>query len=165
MKKMKVKGQKWLKGLHIFFACIWIGAGFCLILMQMGLNADSGGTLHGIDVSMKFIDDFIIIPGAIGSLITGLIYALFTNWGFFKHRWITVKWVINVGGILFGTFYLGPWLNSLPPISAELGLEALSDPVYMYNKAMNSWFGPIQVATLIFAAIISVLKPWKRAGK
>jgi len=31
MKKMKVKGQKWLKGLHIFFACSWIGAGFCLI--------------------------------------------------------------------------------------------------------------------------------------
>ena len=75
---MKVKGQKWLKGVHIFFACIWIGAGFCLILMQMGLKADDGGTLHGIDVAMKFIDDFIIIPGAFGSLITGLIYSFAT---------------------------------------------------------------------------------------
>ena len=140
-------------------------AGFCLVLMQMGLKADRGGTLHGIDVSMKFIDDFIIIPGAFGSLITGLIYALFTNWGFFKYRWITVKWIINVGGILFGTFYLGPWLNSMPLISAKLGLEALSDPAYLYNKTMNSWFGPVQVATLIFAAFISVLKPWKKARK
>ena len=63
MKKMKVKGQKWLKGIHIFFACIWIGAGFCLILMQMGLKADSGGTLHGIDVSMKFLDLINYMPG------------------------------------------------------------------------------------------------------
>jgi len=73
MKKMKVKGQKWLKGIHIFFACIWIGAGFCLILTQMGLKADSGGTLHGIDVSMKFIDDFIIIQ------VATLIFAAFIS--------------------------------------------------------------------------------------
>ena len=162
MKHLGLQGRLWLKGFHVFFACAWIGAGICLILMQALLKADSGGMLHGIDVSMKFIDDYVIIPGAFGSLLTGLFYALFTNWGFFKHRWIIVKWIVNVGGILFGTFFLGPWLNGLPPISGELGLAALSDPAYIHNKTMNMYFGPIQVGSLVLAVFLSALKPWKK---
>jgi hypothetical protein len=59
--------------------------------MQSGLKAHNGGMLNGIDVSMKFIDDFIITTSAFGVLLTGSIYALFTNWGFFKHKWIIGK--------------------------------------------------------------------------
>ena len=162
MKHLGLKGRQWLKFFHILFAALWVGGGVSLILMQATLSTTQAGALHGVDLAMKFIDDFIIIPGAVGSLLTGLLYSLFTNWGFFKHRWVTVKWIINVGGVIFGTFWLGPWLNGLPPISAELGLKALSDPVYLHNKTMNMWFGPIQVATIIFAVWLSVLKPWKK---
>ena len=164
MKKFGLKGRQWLKGFHIFFACAWIGAGVCLALMNIGLSATDGKELYGINRSMKFIDDFVIIPAAMGSLITGLLFAIFTHWGFFKHNWITVKWVINIGGIIFGTFWLGPWLNACLPISESLGLEALSDPMYLHNKTMNMWFGLAQVLTLIFAAFISVLKPWRKKG-
>ncbi len=162
MKIMGATGQKWLKGFHITFAALWVGSGFSLILMQLFLKASGGGALYGIDLSMKFVDDFIIIPGAFGCLITGLIYSLFTNWGFFKHRWVTIKWIINVGGILFGTFFLGPWLNYLPTLSGPMGLEALADPSYIYNKTMNIIWGPVQVGTLILAVYISVFKPWKK---
>ena len=162
MKHLGLRGRQWLKGLHIFFAAIWVGGGVSLILMQTSLTADSGGMLFGIDRSMKFIDDFIIIPGAFGSLLTGLLYALFTNWGFFKHRWVTVKWIVNVGGILFGTFFLGPWLNAMPELSGRLGLAALSDPIYLHSKAMNMYFAPFQVGTLIAAVFLSTLKPWKK---
>jgi len=162
MKKLSSKNQKWLKSFHIFFAAVWIGAGVCLIMMQSFLEANSGQMLYGINISMKLIDDFVIIPAAIGSLLTGLIYSIWTRWGFFKHNWIIVKWIINIGGIIFGTFWLGPWMNSMPPISESLGMKALSDAVYMNNNLMNQIFGSIQVATLIFAAFISVLKPWKK---
>ena len=149
-------------GLHIFFAAVWVGGGCSLIAMQAFLRSDIAGARYGIDISLKFIDDFIIIPGAMGCLATGLVFSLFTNWGFFKHAWITVKWAINIGGVLFGTFFLGPWLNSLPPISKTLGAAALSDPLYIHNKFMNQTFGPVQVATLVFAVFISVLKPWRK---
>ena len=51
--------------------------------------------LYGINLSMKLIDDFVIIPGGVGSLLTGLLYSIFTNWGWFKHKWVTTKWAIN----------------------------------------------------------------------
>jgi hypothetical protein len=160
MKKLRAKGQKWLKCFHIFFSCLWVGAAVSLVISQAGLSATDGKMLYGIDMTRKFIDDFIIIPGAVGSLITGLLYSIYTNWGFFKHNWITVKWVINIGGVIFGTFWLGAWLNGCPPISKELGLGALSDPTYVHYATMNKWFGAVQALTIIFAVFISVLKPW-----
>ena len=161
MKKMSPRGQRWLKSFHVFFNCLWVGAAFSLALGQFFLNPSDGMELYGATLTMKFIDDFVIIPGALGSLLTGLIYSLFTGWGWFKHNWVAVKWVINVGGVIFGTFWLGPWLNSLPPLAQEKGLAALGDPVFTANRTNLLVFGTLQALTVIFAAFISVLKPWK----
>jgi hypothetical protein len=162
MKKLTSKGQKWLKGFHVFFSCCWVGAAVCLTSMMFFTKATDGMQLYGINFSLKFIDDFIIIPGAMGCLLTSLIYSLFTNWGWFKHRWITIKWIINIGGVIFGTFWLGPWLNSLAPISKIEGLDALINHTYIHNQKMLYMWGTLQAATLIFAVFISVLKPWKK---
>ena len=162
MKKLGAKGQKWLKGFHIVFACMWIGAAVCLALMNVFLKATDGMQLYGINVAMKFIDDFVIIPGAMGSLLTGLLYSLFTGWGWFKHNWIMVKWLINLYGVIFGTFWLGPWVNRLPSISKAIGLEALSHPGFVHSTTMVKYWGTFQLGTLIFAVFISILKPWKK---
>jgi hypothetical protein len=114
---------------------------------------------------MKFIDDFIIIPGAMGVLLTGILYSILTNWGWFRHNWVTVKWIICIFGIIFGTFWLGPWVNSLVPIAKEEGINALANETYTNHQRMVLYFGTFQLCTLIFAAFISILKPWKRKKK
>jgi putative copper export protein len=162
LKPLSVTGTKWLKIVHLLLAALWVGGAFALVLMQYGLAAGDRGMLHGIDTSMKFVDDFVVIPAAIGTALTGLIYALKTQWGFFRHRWVTVKWIITVAGLVVGTLWLGPWLNAMPPISAALGLDALSDPAYVWFKRQNGWVGVVQVAALVFALGLSVLKPWER---
>ncbi len=162
MKKLSAKGQKWLKGIHILFACMWVGAAIILCFMNPFLKASDGMQLYGIDVSMKFIDDYIIIPGANGALLTGLVYSIFTGWGWFKHRWIVVKWCITLFGVIFGTFWLGPWVNGLVPVSKVQGLAALADPGYLQNRHMVLYWGAFQLSTLLFALFLSVLKPWKK---
>lgn len=164
MKKnmLSAKGQRWLKCLHVLFSCAWVGAALCLVTMNFTMQATSDMELYGINISMKFIDDYIIIPGAIGCLLTGLVYSIFTNWGWFKHRWITAKWIINITGVIFGTFWLGPWLNSLPEISKAEGLKALTNAVYINNRTMLYYWGTLQALSIIFALFISVLKPWKK---
>jgi hypothetical protein len=163
MKKFGARGQRWLKTFHVFFACLWVGGAVALSSKQFFIHASDGGELYGILSMLTYVDDYIIVPGAIGSLLTGLLYSLKTNWGWFKHRWITVKWLINFFGVIFGTFWLGPWLNSLPPMAKTLGLQALTDPEYIHNKTMLLGFGTFQAATIVFAVFVSVLKPWKKA--
>ena len=159
MKKLSSKGQRWLKTIHIFFACLWIGGVLSLILMMIFLNAENGLELYGIHVSMEFIDYIIIAPGGMGSLLTGLLYSIFTNWGWFKHRWVIVKWCINLYGAILGTFWLGPWLNKMVDIVHSEGMAALSDQAYIHNKAMSLSFGSFQLLTLFLALYLSVHKP------
>ena len=165
MKKLTPGGQRWLKSFHSFFACMWVGAAMVLSVKQFFINPASGGELYGITATMDFIDIFIIIPGAIGVLLTGLIYSIWTHWGWFRHNWISVKWVICLYGVGFGTYPLGPWMSGLAHISQEKGLAALADPTYLHNRTMLYTFGTFQVATLIFAVFITALKPWTKKEK
>jgi hypothetical protein len=160
MKKFGLTGQRWLRAFHIFFACAWIGASMCLILMQIGLKATDGRELYGIDASMKYVDDYVIIPAAFGCLVTGFLISLLTKWGFFKFHWVTLKWIINISAIIFGTFWLGPWLNGMAPISKVDGLNAFTNPIYLHFKQMNTWFAMLQNIILLIALYISVFKPW-----
>ncbi|MBP7736517.1 MAG: hypothetical protein KA369_11135 [Spirochaetes bacterium] len=162
MRKISPKGQRWLKCFHVFFCCAWVGGAISLLSINLFLQAEEGMDLYGIDSSMKFIDDFIIITGAIGCFLTGTLYSVFTNWGWFKHRWITVKWIITLWGIISGTFFLGPWLNSLPPLSKAEGMNALMNQSYINTKHILWYLGGFQVATIILAVFISVLKPWRK---
>ncbi|MCU0821858.1 MAG: hypothetical protein MUC95_05210 [Spirochaetes bacterium] len=161
MKQISPAGQKWLKSFHLLFTCLWTGGAASLTLMFFFIKADDGMQLYGITQSMKFIDDFIIIPGALGCLLTGILYSSFTKWGWFRHNWITVKWCITVYGVVFGTFCLGPWMNSLPPIAKAEGMAALSNAVYTHNLEMLYCFGTFQACTLVFALFVSSLKPWR----
>ena len=146
MAKLSPRNTHWLKTLHIILAGLWLGGAVAVVLGQFVLTAEAGLELYGQDVAMKFVDDFVIIPAAIGSLLTGLLYSLLTPWGFFRHRWVVVKWIITIAGILIGTFYLGPWLNALPSLSLAEGLSALSNPDYQFLKKMNRSIGAVQVA-------------------
>lgn len=161
MRKLSVKGQKWLKCLHIFSACLWVGCATLLPIVQLFIAPKSGGELYGIIATLDFIDLYILVPGAVGTFLTALVYSLWTNWGWFKHKWITVKWIVCVFGMIFGTFWLGPWIGEMAQIAHETGMDALTDPVYLSNRFNVLTFGTFQTATVIFALFISTLKPWK----
>jgi hypothetical protein len=107
MKKLGSRGQRWLKCFHVLSAGIWVGCAVTLTIKQFFVAPKNGSELYGVVATLDFIDLFVLVPGAIGTLITALIYSLWTKWGWFKHNWIIVKWIICLFGIIFGTFWLG----------------------------------------------------------
>ncbi|MDR1607250.1 MAG: DUF2269 family protein [Deltaproteobacteria bacterium] len=166
MKKLGSRGQKVLKTLHLIAAGLWVGGAVGLTLLIVCLGpATSGPELLGYNLAAILVDDLVIIPGAMGCLITGLLISGLTPWGFFKRRWILIKWILTVFCILFGTFYLGPPVNNQPAITTELGLEALNDAQYHANYIKNIIGGIFQLLALAFMVIISVFKPWPNKAK
>ena len=163
MPKLKAKGLKWLKGFHMIAVSCWVGGAVALMLLYFLKNGvDDSGVLYGINQSIHHVDmAVVVIPGAFGCLVTGLIYSTFSNWGFFKHTWMIFKWVVAVSAILFGTFFLGPWETNMMEISGKIGISSLNDAEYLYNEKMNLIFGTIQVLVLMITIFISIFKPWK----
>jgi hypothetical protein len=167
MKKLGKNGLKWLKGFHMIAVSCWIGGAAALILLYfLKRNVGDGGVLYGINQSIHHVDMVVVVlPGALGCLVTGIIYSAFSNWGFFKHNWMIFKWIVTVFAILFGTFYLGPWETAMMEISSKLGMSALTDPDYLYNQKMNLIFGTLQCMVLMVTVFISIFKPWRRKSR
>jgi uncharacterized membrane protein len=164
MKKLSAKGLRWLKGFHLIAVSCWIGGAVALLLLYfLKEGVTDGGVLYGINRSIHHVDMVVIVvPGAFGCLITGLLYSIFSNWGFFKHNWLIFKWIATVAAILFGTFFLGPWETAMMEISGKLGISSLGDGEYLYNQRMNLIFGSLQCLLLMTTVFISVFKPWKK---
>lgn len=158
------RGQRWLKSFHLLFVCLWVGGAATISLKQFFVRPTDGMELYGTLAMMDFIDVCIIIPGALGCLLTGVLYSAMTPWGWFRHRWITVKWIICLYGVIVGTYPLGPWLSEMVAIAKVQGLRALADPVFTHNQIMLMFVGTLQVCTLVFAGFVSSLKPWRRRG-
>jgi hypothetical protein len=166
MKKLGARGRRWLLSFHVFLISLWLGTGLSMIIVMLA-NGDlpDGDELYATNAALKIMDDFVIIPSALGALLTGLLISLFTNWGFFRFTWVTVKWIAAVSLVIIGTFFLGPWLNQMAAISDAERCLALENPVYLYNRQMLIILATVQVFTLIFLLFVSVLKPWGRMRK
>ena len=159
---------KWLKCIHLLAVAGWAGGAVSLMLLHFlrFQGVEVGNDLHGIDMAAHLIDMVVIVwLGAVGCLVTGLLYSLCTNWGFFRHKWVLVKWIITIFCVLSGTFFLGPWETTMVEISGELGGSALLDTKYTSSMYLNFWFGIVQVVLIIFAMFISVFKPWKYGNR
>lgn len=162
IRKLNSQGIKILKMLHLFFAFCWIVGAVALCVLLFISFPESGDELYMRSRILQIIDDYFIIYGAIGSFFTGLIYSIWTNWGFFKHTWIVVKWIMTIAQILFGTFILGPCINDNVIIADLLRDAALTDPVFLANLQSSQLLGTLQTTLLLAYIVISVQKPWKK---
>ena len=164
MYKLKKDGLKWLKIVHLFAACCWIGGAMALTTLNLCQpQARSQEMLHGMNHAAHLVDLWvIIIPGANGCLLTGLLYGLFTNWGFFKHRWVMWKWVLTILAMLSGTFMLGVWEGNMLEMSGVTENHSLGDGAYLSIKGKHVLFSAIQLGMLLFMVYLSVFKPWRK---
>lgn len=135
MKKLSRKGKGWLKSIHILFISAWVGSGISMLVINQ-----FDDTSNGVSPGINLLDNYVIIPSAIGTLISGVLLCWLTNWGFLKYRWIIVKWISTVSQMLFGAFILGPAINS--------GIE------------IALYFPILQQLLLIALVFVSVFKPW-----
>ncbi|MCF8011574.1 MAG: DUF2269 family protein [Clostridiales bacterium] len=166
MKKLGLKGQRWLKGIHIFLCSLWLGAGISITLLGFTkCYIPDGDMLYAVHECIKIIDYFVIIPASNAVLITGIIFSLLTNWGFFKYKWILVKWLFILGQILIGTCLLGPWQSKAMAVVREHGAQALQNDMYLYNIQMMNYVGLLQFILLVIVVFISVFKPWGKRKK
>lgn len=164
MKKLNSKGIKVLKTIHLLLVMMWVTGVLAMATLYL-LKPKSGDELYMVLNIILFIDWVFVIPGAILTVVVGVIYGFFTNWGFFKYRWITVKWIVAILIILAGTFYYSPLLEQSLEIADQTRDAALENPTIATNTIQTLISSSIQGLALIILVVISVFKPWKKKKK
>ncbi|TVQ23062.1 MAG: hypothetical protein EA367_02840 [Leptolyngbya sp. DLM2.Bin15] len=163
MSKLSIQQKNWLLSAHIGFAALWTGAVLSMFLLSLrNMTSSSGDALYTLNAAINLLDDYIVIPAAIGSVLTATALCWTTNYGFTKFYWVITKWVLTTGLVVFGTFWLFPWGNEAEQIADQAGLQALDSAAYAFD-AKGVLIGTLTQAIFLIIIIgISTLKPWGR---
>ncbi|HEY9656135.1 MAG TPA: hypothetical protein V6C50_11655 [Crinalium sp.] len=111
--KLSLQQKHWVLSFHIGFAALWTGTVLSMFLLALR-NKDTANAdiLFALNSAINLLDDVVVIPAAIGSVVTATILCWQTTYGFFKFYWVITKWVLTTGLMFFGTFWLFPWGNT-----------------------------------------------------
>jgi DMSO/TMAO reductase YedYZ heme-binding membrane subunit len=89
--------RKFALATHITLAVGWIGAvaGYIALDVAAATSQDAQ-TLRGVYLAMELIAWYVIVPLALTSLLSGLVMALGTKWGLFRHYWVLISLLLTI---------------------------------------------------------------------
>ncbi|MGW8883323.1 DUF2269 domain-containing protein [Streptomyces sp. NPDC055749] len=147
MKPLNRRTRRSVLVAHVAVSVSWLG--LTVGLLTLGLTAFFTGdptTAQAATRAMKIFGDWLVVPVALLSLLSGLVLALGTPWGLARHRWVWAKFWITLVTTGLSIFSLRPGIN-----------EAAEGGVINSDLVM----GPaVASATYLFVTAVSVLKPW-----
>ncbi|GAA1991299.1 DUF2269 domain-containing protein [Kitasatospora viridis] len=158
--------RKTVTVLHVVSSVGWLGLMLCLL--TLGANAlltDDADTLRFSYRAADLLGDALIIPLALLALLTGLLLALGTRWGLFKHTWVATKFWLTLVAAAASIFELRARLHEAAHVVATHPTGPIS-AMDLGSLRSTLVVAPV-VALAIYAAnvTLSVVKPWGRRDK
>ena len=149
--------RKFVLAVHLVSSLGWLGAGLAyLALVVVVLPNQNIRTVRDAIFAMESIVWFVILPRAIAALLTGLVIALATPWGLFRHYWVLVSLVLTTFGVLVLTEYSLVMREmgtvAAKPILTAADLAMLKSPTHAYHSA-----GGILLLTVV--TVLNIYKP------
>ncbi|HEV8553737.1 MAG TPA: DUF2269 domain-containing protein [Casimicrobiaceae bacterium] len=139
---------------HVTTTVGWLGAVVVfLALSVVGLTSQDAQTVRGAYLVMEPAAWLVLVPLAFASLLTGMVQALGTAWGLFRHFWVLFKLLMTVFVtivllIYMETFSFMAGVAANP--SADLGVVRNASP--MLHAALA-------LLVLLVAVTLAVYKP------
>jgi hypothetical protein len=81
---------------HITFSVGWIGTVAAFLALAIAGILANEQVVRACYVAMELIARFVIVPFCIASFVSGIIQAIGTPWGLFRHYWVVVKLVLTL---------------------------------------------------------------------
>ncbi len=145
--------RKFMLMLHVTFSVGWIGTVVAYLALGVAaVTSHNVQTVRATYRAMELTGWYAIVPLALAALLTGLVMALGTKWGLFRHYWVLVSLVLTI-------FSTGVLLLHMPDVSR------LADVAQEANGAGLDRFGGdllhpgLGLAVLLVIQALNVYKP------
>lgn len=166
---MKPGLRKLVLTAHVAVSVGWLGAAASVLALGIaGLITNEARTASAAYLGTEVIWRFVIVPLSFAALATGLIQALGTQWGLFRHYWVLAKFVLTTGAVLLVLLHTSSLLPAL--------VAAATDPSSGVHVPGGHHGGMPPRVHLVVAAggtllillattTLSVFKPWVRTRR
>lgn len=139
---------------HVTSSVGWLGAVVAFLAVAVvGLTSQDARTVRGAYLVMEPAAWLVLVPLAFASLLTGIVQALGTTWGLFRHYWILFKLLITVFVTVVLLIYMDTF-NVMAGVAADPGADLAS--VRSVSPALHA---VLALLALLVAVVLAVYKP------
>ena len=145
--------RKLALAVHLTVAVGWIGAAAAYLALGIAAaNSQDAPTVRGAWIAMELIGWYVIVPLAVASVVTGLVMALGTRWGLFRHYWV----VFSLALTIFATVIL---LLHMPTVSVQAEVARTADAAGLGRLGSDIAHPAIGLVLLLVILVLNVYKP------
>lgn len=138
---------------HLTFTVGWIGTVIAyLALGAAASTSQDAHTMRGAWIAMELIGWYVIVPLALGSVLTGLLMAFGTRWGLLRHHWVLISFGLTV-------FAAGVLVAHMPTVSSQADLARRADTAQLEALGGDLLHPGIGLIVLGFVLLLNIYKP------
>jgi hypothetical protein len=145
--------RKLALSVHLTSSVGWIGA--VVAYLALGVSAVTSRdaqTVRAAWIAMELTGWWAIVPLALAALVTGLVMALGTPWGLFRHYWVLISLVLTI----FATIVL---LLHMPTVSAVADRARQADGAELSGLGGDLFHAGGGLLVLLVITMLNVYKP------
>lgn len=143
---------------HVTVSVGWLGAVVVFLAHAVaGLVSKDAQIVQAAFLMMQLTGWFVLVPLSFASLVTGLIQALGTAWGLFRHYWVIAKLSITTFATVILLIYMQT-LDSLAIMAAKTTFSA-ADFGGHHGAASPVIHASAAILLLLACVVLSIYKP------
>lgn len=158
--RLSPRWRKLLLTVHVALSVGLVGADLSVILLGItALVTGNPELVRAGYLAMDILASNMMLPLAVGALVSGVVIALSTPWGLARYYWVLVKLVLTILALTALVLVLRPRLEqaaalvlNAPPADLAAGMGPLG---------VISFVGPIgALSVLLINMALAYYKPW-----
>lgn len=145
--------RKFVLAVHLTVSVGWIGA--VVAYLALGISAvtsEDAEAVRAAWIAMEVTGWSVIVPFALTALLTGLVTALGTPWGLFRHYWVLVSFALTMLSTVVLLLHM-PTVSSLADAARAAGTDDLG------SLGGDLFHAGLGLAVLLVITVLNVYKP------
>ena len=148
--------RKFMLTIHVLTSVGWTGAVACFLALAIaGLSEPRPSTAQAAYIAMRMTGWFVIVPLSLIAPLSGIVQALGTPWGLFRHWWVVIKTLITPPCTLVLLLHMVP-TTQLSELNARI---LMSHPVAHELRVQLTGDAAAALIVLIVATALAVYRP------
>lgn len=145
--------RKFVLTAHVTSAVGWLGAVVAFLALAVaGLTSQDAQMVRAVYLAAEPLTRFVIVPLALAALVTGIVQALGTPWGLFRHYWVIFKLLLTI----LATIILLQYTQTVSYFAGAAAVTDSVDPSGLWSFLLHSGGG---LLLLLVTTTLSVYKP------
>lgn len=166
--------RKFVLATHLSLSVGWIGSVVAYLVLSVAAAVTRDvETITSSWVAMELVGWYAIVPIALGSLVTGILIALGTSWGLFRHYWVVISLVLTTFAAIVLLLHM-PDVSALADVARGASEGELAEHQYSRLGEGDLLHPGLGLVVLLVIQFLNVYKPpgltpygfrkWRREG-